>query len=122
VLLPLVLLGFVVFCAMTARERRLIEDHWETYAARRRREYVPARGEWPNRTSPSVLWKASDVRYELSVIGVERNARTRLVAWPHEGLLGRFVVAARSRVKNDGATGLDDAFFESAFAVSERPA
>lgn len=122
VLLPLVLLGFIAFWAMTARERRAIEDGWETYAARRQREYVPARGEWPNRTSPSVRWKANDVRYELSVVGVEGNARTRLVAWPHESLLGRFVIGSKNRVKNDGAKDLDDAFFQAAFAVSERPA
>lgn len=120
VLLPLVVLGFIVFWAMTSRERAFIEDTWRSYAFTRHREYIPARGEWPNRTSPSVRWSAEDVRLELSVVGAESNARTRLVAWPRAKLLGTFTVAPKSRLRG-GTGGISDVAFQSAFAVTERP-
>ncbi|MBX3226228.1 MAG: hypothetical protein KIT84_28350 [Labilithrix sp.] len=91
-LTPLVILGFVVFWIMTSRERRHVEDTWETFAARRVREYVPARGEWPNRSSPGVRWTHDDVVYELTALGVEANARTRLGARPRGRILGSFVL------------------------------
>lgn len=120
VLLPLVVLGFVAFWAMTSRERAFIEDSWRSYAVARHREYVPARGEWPNRTSPSVRWTADDLRLELSVVGAEASARTRLVAWPRGKLLGTFTVGPKSRHRR-GDGGISDAAFHSAFSVAERP-
>ncbi|MBX3205702.1 MAG: hypothetical protein KF764_11585 [Labilithrix sp.] len=119
VLAPLVVLGFVVFWAMTSRERAFIEDTWRSYALARHREYLPARGEWPNRTSPSVRWLEDDLRLQLSVVGVEAGARTRLVAWPRGKLLGSFTVGPRGRQRGTG--GIRDAAFECAFAVAERP-
>jgi hypothetical protein len=92
VLLPLVVLGFVVFWTMNHRERAEVEDTWESYAAGRAREYLPARGEWPNRTLPAVRWKAGDLRFELSTVGAEAGARTRLAVWPRGRLVGGFVV------------------------------
>ncbi len=119
VLLPMVMLGFVAFWAMTNRERAFIEDSWRSYAGARHREYVPARGEWPNRTSPSVRWTADDLCLELSVVGVEANARTRLVAWPRGKLLGTFTVGPKSRHRGTG--GIVDSAFGSAYGVTERP-
>lgn len=89
---PLVILGFIVFWVMTHRERLRVEDTWEAYAAARTREYFPARGEWPNRLSPGVRWTADDVTYELTVVGAEGSARTRLRAKPRIRLLGSFAV------------------------------
>ena len=120
VLVPLVILGFVAFWAMIGRERTIIEDSWRSYAHARHREYVPARGEWPNRTSPSVRWLDDDVRLQLVVIGAEANARTRIVAWPRGKLLGDFVVQQRHR-RNEGSAGIRDAAFENVFAVTSRP-
>ena len=120
VLMPVVVLGFIVFWSMTSRERAVIEDSWRSYAVTRHREYVPARGEWPNRTSPSVRWAAGELRLELSVVGAEANARTRLVAWPRGKLLGSFTAGPRSRNRG-GTGGITDAAFESAFGVAERP-
>jgi len=121
VLLPLVVLGFIAFWAMNSRERAFIEDTWRSYAVSRHREYVPARGEWPNRTSPSVRWAADGLRLELSVVGAEASARTRLVAWPRGKLLGTFTVGPKAR-HGGMANGISDVAFQSAFSVIERPA
>ncbi len=121
VLAPLTVLGFIAFWALVSRERAHIEEAWQTYAARHDREYVPARGEWPNRTSPSIRWVDQDLRFQLFVVGVEANARTRLVVWPSGKLLGSFVVRPR-RGREDERLGSGDAAFESAFVVSTRPA
>lgn len=120
VLMPLVILGFITFWALVSNERAMIEDTWRSYARSRDREYLPARGEWPNRTSPSVRWVDDDLRLQLSVVGVEANARTRLVAWPPGKLLGSFVVQQKRDRKEDAA-GIHDAAFECAFAVSSKP-
>ena len=120
VLAPAVVLGFIAFWAMTNRERAFIEDSWRSYAALRHREYVPARGEWPNRTSPSVRWLAGELRLELSVVGAEAHARTRLCAWPRGKLLGGFTVGPKNRHRG-GSGGITDAAFLSAFGVTESP-
>lgn len=120
VLAPAVVLGFLVFWALVRREREDVERTWAAYALARGREYVPARGEWPNRTSPSVRWVEDGLRLRLFVVGAEANARTRVVAWPGGKLLGSFVVRPR-RGGDDAALGSNDAAFESAFAVASRP-
>lgn len=85
---PLVIGGFVVFWAMTNHERSVLEDNWRAFAKRRGREYEPAEGEWPNRTSPAVTWTADGVRYRLEARGKEADVLTRLVAWPDVKVLG----------------------------------
>lgn len=119
-LTPLVVLGFVAFWMMTNRERSDLERAWETWAAARGRELVPARGEWPNRTSPAVRWTADDVSFVLTVVGAEARARTRLVARPRGRLLGSFRV--RAGVAGAGESKVGDAYFAQAFALRERPA
>ena len=116
VLAPLVLLGFVAFWVFHHRERAEIERAWERFAAAREREYVPARGEWPNRTSPAVVWTAADVGFELQAIGPESGARTRLVARPRAKLLGRFTI---ERAPGRRRSGLGDPAFDAKFAVSD---
>ncbi|MFO0737599.1 MAG: hypothetical protein U0270_17030 [Labilithrix sp.] len=115
-LTPLVILGFVVFWVMTNREREYIEDNWETYAARRGREYFPARGEWPNRTSPGVRWVTEHVVYELTAVGVEAGARTRITGRPRERLLGSFTARFEgvSLVVNETHEGLADRVLDGA--------
>jgi hypothetical protein len=94
---PLVVLGFILFWRMTNEERAYIEDNWESYAAKRELEYFPARGEWPNRTSPGVRWMRDFVTYELTAVGIEAGARTRVSGRPRGRLLGSF------RVRFEGA-------------------
>jgi hypothetical protein len=120
VIVPFVILGFIGFWAMIGRERSHIEDTWRSYALARQREYLPAQGEWPNRSSPSVRWLDDDLELQLFVVGLEAGARTRLVAWPRGKLLGDFVVRQRGR-KGEGLAGIHDAAFERAFTVSSRP-
>lgn len=91
-LTPLVILGFIAFWFMTHRERAELEDTWEHYAAARTREYFPARGEWPNRLSPGVRWTHGNVTYQLTAVGIEAGARTRISAKPHGRLLGSFAL------------------------------
>lgn len=119
-LTPLVILSFIAFWLMTNRERAFIEQAWESFAASREREFVPARGEWPNRTSPLVRWSRDDVAFVLSVVGLEGGARTRLAARPRGRLLGGFAVRAGARADDELAIG--DALFSQTFAVRERPA
>lgn len=119
VIVPLTILGFVVFWAMTHQERRVLEDTWRSFADRRGRQYVAAKGEWPNRSSPVVRWDG----FELSVEGVEGGARTRLAARVAERLsgIGEFTVqSSRRQPKQRVITG--DPFFDQAFTItSERP-
>jgi len=112
--LPLVALGFVAFWSLTHRERSALEREWRAYAIARDREYVPARGEWPNRSSPRVRWRRGAFPFELAVRGKEAEARTRVVTWPRGRLLGDFRVATRPSHEGD--------VFERVFAVEERPA
>ena len=53
-LTPCVVLGFIAFWWMTNNERRVLEDEWRAFAEKHERDYEPAEGEWPNRTSPTV--------------------------------------------------------------------
>lgn len=85
---PVVVSGFIAFWMMTNHERQALEDHWRAFAEKRAREYEPAEGEWPNRTSPAVTWMADGVRYRLEARGKEGGALTRLVAWPDVKVLG----------------------------------
>jgi hypothetical protein len=91
-LTPLVVLGFIAFWVFTNRERARIEDAWETYAAKHTREYFPAHGEWPNRKSPGVRWIQNSITYELTVIGIEGGARTRIMARPSHRIDGNFTL------------------------------
>lgn len=120
-LFPMVVLGFIAFWVMTHQERSALEDTWRGYASARSREYVGARGDWPNRSSPRVRWSANDRRYELSVVGVEATARTQLETWPRGRVLGDFRAAARTEDAPASSRRAIDAHFESAFAVTERP-
>lgn len=121
-MLPFVVAGFVVFSVLIERERGTVETVWEGYAARRVRELVPARGEWPNRSSPCVRWRSEGVRFELSTVGREAVAFTRLAAWPRERLLGTFVATARKALRETERAPSLDALFERRFAVEEEPA
>jgi hypothetical protein len=87
-LTPCVVLGFIVFWWMTDNERRVLEDEWRAFADKRGRDYEPAEGDWPNRTSPAVEWESDGVRFRLESRGKEANVVTRLVAWPDVKVLG----------------------------------
>jgi hypothetical protein len=88
ILTPLVIFGFVAFWAFTNHDRRLLEDDWRVFAEGRGRDYEPASGEWPNRTSPAVTWSADGVHFRLESRGKEAQVLTRVLAWPDVKVLG----------------------------------
>ena len=85
---PCVVVGFIVFWWMTNNERRELEDEWRAFSDKRSRDYEPAEGEWPNRTSPAVEWETDGVRFRLESRGKESTVVTRVVAWPDVKVLG----------------------------------
>ncbi len=111
ILLPIVIGCFIVFWRMTNQARDELEGFFRSLAARRDREFCPAEGEWPNRTSASVMWTNGDVRFRLDSVGKEGGAKTRLVVWPRSKLLGTLVVSATS----------GGGRFENSFSVHARP-
>jgi hypothetical protein len=88
ILAPLVTLGFAAFWLLTNHERIVLEDEWRAFAERRERDYEPAEGEWPNRTSPAIAWTTDGVRFRLESRGKEADVLTRLLAWPDVKILG----------------------------------
>jgi len=122
VTLPLTVLGFIAFWAMNHNERLDLEDTWESFARRRNRDYVPARGDWPNRTSPAVRWEQNARSFELKVRGVESGARTSVSTAPRERLLGDFTLRSSSSSSSSPRNKTNDPFFDAAFAIThERP-
>jgi len=90
-LTPIVLVGFVAFWVVTARDREEHGAFLEGYARARGLAFLPAAGEWPNRTSAAVEWSEGGVRMRLSVLGREARAKTRLTIRPRSTLLGALV-------------------------------
>jgi hypothetical protein len=88
---PVVILGFVAFWMVTARDRAELEICWRSYAKARGLDFVAASGEWPNRTSPALAWTFEGADLRLSTIGRESKRRTRLMAHPRSALLGALV-------------------------------
>lgn len=98
---PIILLGFVVFWIVTARDHAALEELWKRYAARRGLELVPAAGEWPNRTNPAMTWTKGETTFRIAARGREARMRTRASAHPRGVLLGTFRV-----VVEDGALAI----------------
>lgn len=92
-LTPFVVLGFIVFWILNARDHEELAQAWRTYARRRGLEFVEPEGEWPNRTSPAILWSEGGANVRLTAIGREARVRTRLVVRPRSALLGMAVLS-----------------------------
>lgn len=119
-LLPLVVLGFIVFWRMTSVDRAEVADVWARYAARHALAYVAPEGVWPNRTSPVITWQDDDVSYRLEPLGREAHSRTRLTVRPRETLLGRLSVGPRAGAPPRPAP-VDDPVFLASYRVHEQP-
>lgn len=91
VLTPLVVVGFVVYWIVTARDREEHGAFFEAYARSRGLELVPAEGEWPNRTSAAIRWSTAQAEMRLSVVGRESRAFTRLTVRPSSTLFGELL-------------------------------
>lgn len=93
-LTPLVVVGFVIFWVVTARDREEHASFFESYARSRGLAFEPAQGEWPNRTSTTITWtNQAGAEMRLSVLGREAKAKTRLTVRPKETLFGELVAA-----------------------------
>lgn len=87
-LTPLVVIGFVIYWIVTAKDREEHGGFLEGYARARGLDFVPAEGEWPNRSSASIAWSSERAEMRLTILGRETKARTRLVVKPSQALMG----------------------------------
>lgn len=92
-LTPLVVLAFVVSWILTHDRRGEVEGIWERYAASRGLELVPASGEWPNRTNPSIVWETDGLVFRLGLRGREKHVATRIEVRPRGTVLGTAVIS-----------------------------
>jgi hypothetical protein len=95
-IVPLVLAGFVGYWIVTAHDRGALETAFAHYARSRRLELIPARGEWPNRSSPEVRWLDDGARYRLWVRGSEGKRTTSIEIQPAQAVLGRALISLAS--------------------------
>jgi hypothetical protein len=108
-LTPVVIVGFIVFWVVNARDHDELATCWRAYAKRRRLVFVEPEGEWPNRSSPALTWTEGTTELRVVALGREARVRTRLIVRPRSALLG-----ALSVVIAEGGTGH--------LEVRERPA
>ena len=88
---PVVLVAFVIFWVVNARDHEELASGWRRYARARGLEFVAPDGEWPNRTAPAITWTSGDASLRLTTIGREATVRTRLTVRPRATLLGSLV-------------------------------
>lgn len=88
VMTPVVLVGFIVFWVVNARDHEELAASWRRHAAARGLGFVEPRGDWPNRTAPSMTWTDEVAELRITAIGREAKVRTRLVIRPRSALLG----------------------------------
>jgi hypothetical protein len=117
---PLALLGLVASWLLTASDRTRVEVLWERYARRRGLTFVPAAGQWPNRTAPGVRWLEGDARYTIEARGDEALVSTRVVARPSVAVFGSFVLRPAAP-KDRSARVTGDPMIDARFDVASRP-
>lgn len=89
---PLVFAALVVSWWLTSLKRDRVESAWAVYAARRGMAFVPAAGEWPNRTAPLVHWSEGRAQYRIEARGAEDFVLTGVVARPSVAVFGKLTV------------------------------
>jgi hypothetical protein len=93
VMTPVVLVGFVVFWVVNARDHEELAALWRRYAAARGLGFVEPKGDWPNRTAPAISWTDEVAALRITAIGREAKVRTRLVVRPRSTLLGTLAMS-----------------------------
>lgn len=88
-LTPFVIAGFILFWIVNAGDHANVAKVWEAYARSRKLRFVAPRGDWPNRTAPSVRWETPDAELRLTTVGREAKVHTRLFVRPRAALLGQ---------------------------------
>ena len=102
VLTPFVILGFILFWVVNARDHEELAASWRAYAMKRGLDFHEPEGEWPNRTSPAIAWRDGDADLRICALGREAKVRTRLVVRPGATLLGKVALSI------DGSGAGDD--------------
>ncbi|CAN5921298.1 hypothetical protein BH11MYX4_BH11MYX4_29870 [soil metagenome] len=90
-LTPVVLVAFVIFWVVNARDHEELASAWRRYARTRGLDFVAPDGEWPNRSAPAITWTSDDATLRLTTVGREAKVRTRLTVRPRATLLGSLV-------------------------------
>lgn len=90
---PFVVIGFILFWAVNARDHEELASAWRAYAKKRHLDFEAPEGEWPNRTAPAMAWTDGNAALRIGAVGREANVRTRLVVRPRSTLLGKLEVA-----------------------------
>jgi hypothetical protein len=106
---PFVVVGFILFWVVNARDHEELAKLWRGYARSRSLDFIEPEGEWPNRTAPAMAWAGELARFRISAIGREARVRTRLTIRPRGALFGTLATAI------DGGA-------ESELSARERPA
>jgi hypothetical protein len=109
VMTPVVLVGFILFWVVNARDHEELAALWRDYAKKRGLDFVEPEGDWPNRSAPAITWSDDLAELRITAIGKEARVRTRLVIRPRSTLLGTLTMAV-------GAAGAGDV------ELRERPA
>lgn len=94
---PFVLVGFVLFWIVNARDHEELATLWRDFAKRRGLELDAPEGEWPNRTAPALSWTDEGTQFRLTTVGREARVRTRLSVRPRSALLGTFAMELAER-------------------------
>jgi len=96
ILTPVVIVGFIVFWAVNARDHEELASVWRGYARRRALDFIEPEGDWPNRTAPSITWSSDVATLRITAVGREASVRTRLVVRPRGTLLGTLAMSIAS--------------------------
>jgi hypothetical protein len=90
---PFVIVGFILFWIVNARDHEELAKLWRAYAGARGVDFAAPEGEWPNRTAPAIAWADDVARFRISTVGREAKVRTRLTIRPRAALLGTLATA-----------------------------
>jgi len=90
---PVVIVGFIVFWAVNARDHEELASVWRGYAKSRALDFIEPEGDWPNRTAPSIMWSTDVADLRITTVGREASVRTRLVIRPRSTLLGTLAMS-----------------------------
>jgi hypothetical protein len=96
VMTPVVVMGFILFWVVNARDHEELATLWRGYAKKRGLDFVAPEGEWPNRSAPELTWSDALAELTITAIGKEARVRTRLVIRPRSALLGTLTMAVDS--------------------------
>jgi len=117
---PLFLVGFVVYWWATHVGRNRIADIWAAYARRRGFEFVPAEGEWPNRSAPAVRWREGQAEYRIEARGTEAFVSTAVVAELAKPMDGELVLR-RATAADAGSERTGDPLLDARYAIRAEP-